>query len=156
MERRAVIAVVISIIILVLYQEVVIKRLYPPPPQSAEPESVEPPPAAPGEAPPPSEVAPAPPQPLPEVEATGGAEVVVDTELYRAVFTTLGARLKSLQLKHFRTAVDPNSPPLELVQYAVGNRLPLGVALIGKPSLTDSGVMYRADRQSLEISAGDS
>jgi YidC/Oxa1 family membrane protein insertase len=156
MERRAVIAVVISIIILVLYQEVIIKRFYPAPPQSAQPESVEPPPAAPGEAPPPSDVAPAPAQPLPEVEATGGSEVVVDTELYRAVFTTLGARLKSLQLKHYRATVDPNSPPLEMVQYAVGNRLPLGAALIGKPSLSDTGVIYRADRETLNIPANDS
>jgi YidC/Oxa1 family membrane protein insertase len=142
----------------VLYQEVVLKRFYPAPQDSAPPGDVSsPPPAVPAEAPPPPEMPPAAPVPPPAaVELVAGTEVVVDTELYHAVFTTTGARLKSLQLKQYRTTNDPNSPPLQMIQYPVGNRLPLGVALIGKPTLTDVAVAYRVDQQHIEVPAGGS
>src|SRR5262245_38308299 len=146
MERRALIAVVISILILVLYQELVMKRFYGP---GTAPPTVEPPSAAPpaGEqgaapaanAPPPNQPpanAPPPPPTAPPVLSAAGTYVTVETNLYRAVFTTAGARLKSLELKRYRTTVDPNSPPLQLVQYPVDNKLPLGVALVGTQQLT--------------------
>src|SRR5262245_33628643 len=112
MERRALIAVVISILILVLYQELVMKRFSGPsaaPPageQGAAPEANAPPPnQPPANAPPPPAAAPA-------AVAAAGTDVTVETNLYRAVFTTAGARLRSLELKRYRTTVDPNSPPL--------------------------------------------
>src|SRR5215831_9246810 len=112
MERRALLAVVISILILVVYQEVVLKRLYTP---SARPPESEPPAAAPAapEAAPPQAAAPAlvPPEAA-AAPAVEGNDVVVDTDLYEAVFTTAGARLKSLVLKRFRTTVAADSPPL--------------------------------------------
>ena len=154
MERRALIAVIISVAILVLYQEVVLKRLYPPgaattelneAPTAAPSAPVAPPPAAP-QAPPEAAVAP----------PIGGADVTVDTELYQAVFTTAGARLKSLRLKRYRTAVESDSPPLQLVQYPVDAKLPLGVALRGSQALSDANVLYRADRQQVDIAAGNS
>jgi YidC/Oxa1 family membrane protein insertase len=156
MERRAIIAVVISILILVLYQEVVINRFFPPPAEPPQSERVEPPSAAPAAAPSPPELSGVPPQPSAALEAVPGAEVTVTTELYQAVFTTTGGRLKSLKLKHYRTTVDPDSPPLEMVQYPIGNRLPLGAALIGKPSLSDVAVVYRADQERVDIPAGGS
>lgn len=161
MERRALIAVVISILILVLYQEVILKRFYPAPEGSAPTgEDLSPPPAvpaAPRNAPPPPEMAPAPPVAEPAaVELAEGAEVVVDTELYHAVFTTTGARLKSLELKKYRATMDPNSPPLQMIQYPVGNRLPLGIALVGKPTISDVAVDYRVDQPRVDIPPGGS
>ena len=165
MERRALIAVVISILILVLYQELVMKRFYGP---GTAPPTVEPPSAAPpaGEqgaapeanAPPPNQPpanATPPPAAAPAAVAAAGTDVTVETNLYRAVFTTAGARLKSLELKRYRTTVDPNSPPLQLVQYPVDNKLPLGVALVGTQQLTDASVPYTADRSQLEIGPGE-
>jgi YidC/Oxa1 family membrane protein insertase len=72
------------------------------------------------------------------------------------VFTTTGARLKSLQLKRYKSTVNPDSPPLQMVQYAVGSRLPLGVGLVGKPPLSDAAVAYRADQQHVEVTPGGS
>jgi YidC/Oxa1 family membrane protein insertase len=156
MERRALIAVVISVAILVLYQEFVLKRFYPPAP--AHTENIEPPAAAPAE---PAKVeasAPTAAQPVsaPEAPAVEGTDVVVDTDLYHAVFTTAGARLKSLQLKHYRTLVAADSPPLQMVQYPVENRLPLGVALRGAQQMTDAAVVYRVDQQQVDIPSADS
>ena len=159
MERRALIAVIISVLILVLYQEFVMKRLYGPHPGAAPSEIAQPPAAPPAEdvekvaskadAPPPAKAAVEPP-------AAPGTEVVVDTDLYRAVFTTAGARLKSLELKRYSSAVAPGSPPLQLVQYPVDNRLPLGVALVGAQQLSDAAVAYRADQQQIDVPSGGS
>jgi YidC/Oxa1 family membrane protein insertase len=147
MERRALLAVVISILILVVYQEVVLKRLYTP--SARPPESSEPPAAAPAapEAAPPQAAAPAlvPPEAA-AAPAVEGNDVVVDTDLYEAVFTTAGARLKSLVLKRFRTTVAADSPPLQMIQYPVDNKLPLGVALVGATQRNDAGVLYRVDQ----------
>jgi YidC/Oxa1 family membrane protein insertase len=156
MERRALIAVVISVLILVLYQEVVLKRWYPSAPAPRPTEVAAPPPAAPESAQPPVEAsAPAPPPVVPAAAPVEpGADVVVDTELYRAIFTTSGARLKSFELKRFRTTVDPNSPPLQMVQYPVANQLPLGVALVGAQQLADTAVAYRVDTQRADVPTG--
>ena len=160
MERRALLAVVISVAILVLYQQFVLKRLYTPsasPPENsalpAAPAQSEIPPAA---APP---AAVAPPPAVPEaapVQAVQGSDIVVDTDLYQATFTTAGARLKSFVLKRFRTAVSADSPPLQMIQYPVANKLPLGVSLVGATQLSDAGVTYRADQQHVDIPPGGS
>ena len=155
MERRALIAVVISVLILVLYQEVILKRWYPSGPAPRPTEVAAPPAGAPPAAPPVEASAPAP-RPVAPVAAAvePGADVVVDTELYRAIFTTSGARLRSFELKQFRTTVDPNSPPLQLVQYPVANQLPLGVALVGAQQLDDAAVAYRVDTQHADVPTG--
>jgi len=162
MERRALIALVISVLIVVLYQEFVLKRFYGPgtaPPGNVEPPSAAPtagaPAAAPAQpnAPPPAAVPP--PVAAPAGAAPAGSDVVVETSLYRAVFTTTGARLKSFELKRFRATVDPNSPPLQMVQYPIDNKLPLGVALVGAQQLSDGEVPYHADRSQIDIPAGE-
>ncbi len=158
MERRALIAVVISIAILVLYQEFVMKRLYGPTSQqgSAEPAAAPTPASTLSTHGPSAEAAPpaaAPAQPDQGSVPVIGTDVVVDTDLYRAVFTTAGARLKSFVLKNYRATVAPGSPPLELVQYPLLSDLPLGVVLRGAQaqSLSDAEVLYRADQSELNI-----
>jgi YidC/Oxa1 family membrane protein insertase len=157
MERRAIIAVVLSVLILVLYQEFVIKRIYPHPENSAE-ENAPPPPAATE----PETAAPAahPAAPVGEQEKAApalvqGRDITVETDLYRAVFTTGGGRLKSLQLKRYRASVGPDSPPLELI-LEPGSQLPLGLELRGKKDLPDAGVLYRADTDHITVSGDQS
>ncbi len=148
MERRALIAVVISLVILIVYQEVVIKRLYPPIPAPPVEEAPPSPVAEPARPAPPAEAPVAPPPPAALAE---GRDIVIDTELYRAVFTTAGARLKSLQLKRYRTAVQPDSPPLELVLKSPVEDFPLGVELRGAQTVSDRNVAYQVDRERIEI-----
>ena len=156
-QRRVLLAIAISLLIVALYQELVVNRLYPP----AEPTPVPTdswPAAAPGSPTTADQAAPdAPPKPAiaPELAASA-RDVVVDTDLYRATFTTLGARLKSLELKRYSTTVKADSPPLQLIQFASPDRLPLGVTLLGQPPLDDGAVAYTADQSNLALSADQS
>ena len=154
-QRRVLLAIAISLLIVALYQELIVHRLYPPAeqaPPATEPAS---PAAAPGSTEKPAAAnTEAKPAVAPEL-AANARDVVVDTDLYRATFTTLGARLKGLELKRYRTTVAPDSPPLQLIQFAAADRLPLGLTLLGegKSPTTDADVLYAADQTSVELTA---
>lgn len=156
MERNALLAIVISLIILLVYYELVLPRYYPTVPEGPPREIAEEPrPPAPSEraAPP----APAPREVPPVAIVPAGEEVVIETDHYRAVFTTAGGRLESFRLKSYRTAVDGKSPPLELIHQAPPGDLPLGVILRGpEKQVADAGVAYRADREGLQLSGSES
>ena len=63
--------------------------------------------------------------------------IEVDSDLYVAVFTTHGARLKSFTLNKYRQTADPNSPPYEMVQVPPGGHLPLGAVMTREGNLVD-------------------
>jgi YidC/Oxa1 family membrane protein insertase len=77
-------------------------------------------------------------------------DVVVTTDLYRAVFTEQGARLKSFQLFKYRETVDKDSPPKELIQTSNAADLPLGLSLL-RPALDTSQAVYTASAASLDL-----
>jgi YidC/Oxa1 family membrane protein insertase len=158
-QRRVLLAIAISLLIVALYQELVVNRLYPPAEPTPVPTQSGPAaaPAAPGTAAQTAPEAPAQPAVAPELAASA-SDVVVDTDLYRATFTTLGARLKSLELKRYSTTVKSDSPPLQLIQFPSPDRLPLGVTLMGqdRAAVDDGGVVYGADQTSLELTDGNS
>ncbi|MGD9762174.1 MAG: membrane protein insertase YidC [Candidatus Binatia bacterium] len=156
-QRRIFIAIALSLVIVVLYS-MAIERLYPakeqppiPTPIGATPAAS---PAAAAGAPAPAEV---PEKPaVPPAAAAEARPVVVDTDLFRAEFTTLGARLASLTLKRHRTTVDPNSPPLEVVLPAASGRLPLELSLRGaQQQVSDAAVVYDADQSTIQLSGAD-
>ncbi len=155
MEKRALIAGLISILILVLYQEVALRYLYPTPPgeeQVSEAPGVEPKPGGEGAERAPELVAPAPSEgQKPEAAAVPSRHITVETDLYRAVFTSAGARLESFQLKKYRTTVDPNSALLETVIAGSDGELPFGVELRGAQVITDSGAAYTVDGDDLKL-----
>src|SRR5205085_4620136 len=64
---------------------------------------------------------------------------------------SLGGRLASYQLKHYRTAMDPQSPPLELVSPGAASDLPLGVVLRGATSSSDRTFVYRPSVPALAL-----
>jgi YidC/Oxa1 family membrane protein insertase len=63
--------------------------------------------------------------------------IEVDSDLYVAVFTTHGARLKSFKLNKYRQNADKNSPPYEMVQVPPGGHLPLGAVMTRAGNLVD-------------------
>jgi len=159
-QRRVLLAIVISLAIVVLYQELIVRRLYPTPEQPA-PESQASPAAAarPADAPPSPDSPAAPAAPaFPAALAAEARDVVVDTDLFRATFTTLGARLKSLELKRYRKTVAPDSPPLQLILFPAPDRLPLGLTLLGEGQtpVSDAAVLYSADQTAVDIGADGS
>jgi YidC/Oxa1 family membrane protein insertase len=151
MEKRAFIAVALSLLILVLYQEWV-SRYYgtPPPPSSATKEAEKPAPSVPPASPPVAQAAP----PVAVPAGQQAKEIRVDTDNYVALFTTQGARLKSFKLKKYRSSVDENSPPFEIVTSALGVPLPLGVSWQVPTPFDDAGLLYAVGGGDLKLSDG--
>lgn len=78
-------------------------------------------------------------------------EVVVDTPLYRAVFSTTGAAIKSFKLKKYRVTAESTSP---LVEIARGNTTLMAVRF-DPVSLKDAGLpAYHVNENSLAVEAG--
>jgi YidC/Oxa1 family membrane protein insertase len=64
--------------------------------------------------------------------------------------------LKNLQLREFRAAVAPDSPPQELGPQSTNAPLPLAVVLRGgSDSSDDSNVLYEVDREKLQLGGDD-
>jgi len=160
MERRALLAVALSLAILVLYQEFLLPRLYPslraPVGDADSTFAVPSEPAAPAVVAPsvrpdaPARPASAPVQPA--------RKITVDTDLYRAVLTTAGARLESFELKRYRTTVDPNSAPQQTIVPGQSGELPFGVELRGATAeaISDDAVVYETGAVDQTIQGSDS
>jgi YidC/Oxa1 family membrane protein insertase len=118
MEKRTLIAFVLSFLILILWSFLFTPKEPQVPPASKELTEekrptkkdlkgrVEVEPVKPPEIIPQKDVS------MPEAEER---EIIVDTPLYRAVFSNKGAVLRSFQLKKYHLTTDPQSPMIELV-----------------------------------------
>jgi YidC/Oxa1 family membrane protein insertase len=102
-------------------------------------------------------------------------EVVVETPLYRAVFTTRGAALKSFQLKQYKTALENSedlvdkfyrwigrgkpkpeglSKPIELVHVSEGMPRPLSISFPDSTVNVPEDGFYEADGSKLDMLTG--
>ena len=148
MDKRSFLAVMLSLLVLVVYQALV-SHFYPPPPQSTRTPSSSPQAESPisvqtptiertPQTQPPSQS----PSPLP-VSSPAAQEIVIENEVYRAVFTSAGGRLKSFRLKQYPGDEGKQSPPLEMVRIGPRGELPLGLLLEGDGvTVSDERVMY--------------
>ncbi|MEW6332889.1 MAG: membrane protein insertase YidC, partial [Thermodesulfobacteriota bacterium] len=184
MDKRSLLAIVLSLGVLFIYQTYFVKppattqtapvqQGTPAAPQQAAIPSAGPADKAKGPAAAPAVLA-GRPVALP---AAAGAEkeVVVETPLYRAVFTSRGAALRSFQLKHYKTALADNedlvdkfyrwigqgkprptdlSRPIELVHVSAGMPRPLSLSFPDSTvSIAEDG-MYEVDGGKLDIRTG--
>ncbi len=79
-----------------------------------------------------------------EVPAAQLKEIMIETDLYRAVLTTRGARLKEFYLKNYRSKVDDSSPEVNLVTSAAQGGT---FALTGEGDLSVADhVIYSVDK----------
>jgi YidC/Oxa1 family membrane protein insertase len=74
-----------------------------------------------------------------------GRSITVDTDLYRAEWTTSGGRLRGLHLKRYRSTLAQDSPGLDLVVVGSGQQMPLGLEL-SAIGFNDAGIVYEADQ----------
>ena len=146
---RVLIAIVLSLGLVFAYQELVLKRMYPPHPEhearvTGPPSQTATPGAKPGApavagAPGVRTLAPAP-------SAAPERLVEVNTDLFKAVFTSDGARLKSFELNKYRKTAAPNSPPYEMIRPASGGIFPLAAVIqTDGHQVSDRGVAYATD-----------
>jgi YidC/Oxa1 family membrane protein insertase len=95
--------------------------------------------------------------PLAPTVVAPSREVVIDTDLYRAVFTTAGARLISLELKQYRATSAADAGPVQLVKAPESRYATLRTT--GSEALAIAGdAPYTVDAASatLQIPAGQS
>jgi len=155
MDKRAIFGIALSILVLVVYQDLV-SRFFPPPVPAAPTTSESkdavkaPDTNAVKESPAATAVAQAVPAELPNRQSA--REIKVETENYKAVFTTQGGRLKSFKFKKYRTSADANSPPFEMVQSAPGVPLPLGVRWQMPEAFDDASLNYSVQGGDLVLS----
>jgi YidC/Oxa1 family membrane protein insertase len=175
MNTRTILAVVLSFLVFLIFTFVGERYGTKPPAEAPAPKSAEP--AKPGPAPAPVPVAP---EPRAAAPAAGPArEVVVETDLFRAVFTEQGAGLTSFQLKNYRHRLpfeiiskfgigpvsfeierfrDPNNSaakPKELITATADQRVPLSQAWEGRGLPAPPTLRYRAGAPNLTVKGND-
>lgn len=154
MDKKSILAVVLSLIVLYVYQVFFVK----PPVYKNNPASVKQETTAPTE-----------PISKPPEQAVGTAtakgplasltsrqqqtstavekDITLETAEYKAIFSTRGATLKSLQLKKYRVTVDKNSPLVELIQVGHTQPSPLSVSFAGSDVTIPEDALYEMKEQ---------
>lgn len=159
MEKRALLAVIISLVILLVYQY----YFAPAPPEPGKlAEKTQPAAKAPQEAVTPAEKKPesapaapaAPVQPPARIERPPGKEIVVETPLYRAVFDTRGARLKSWKVKNYRDKIGPEGKPLDLAAGELSVGSPFGLQVTENNFHFPPDAPFEASAQELKLGPG--
>jgi len=180
MQTRTILAVVLSIVVFLVFTYLGDKYGTKPPPKEPAPTTAEP-----TEAAKPREVAkpaPAPraPAPIPAARpARAARDIVVETPLYKAVFTEQGASLKSFLLKKYRQSLpfeviskfslgpvgfeleryrDPHNEgaqPKDLVTATYKQELPLSLSWEGRTHSVPASLLYEASTPALTVKEGD-
>lgn len=176
MEKRAMLALALSFVVFIafIFFGEKFKRpapQAPAPPSAAQPETTAPKPA------PLAAARPASAKPTPPPAGRPAKEVVVETPLYRAVFTELGGRLKSFELKKYRESLPlttttnfklgpvdfeiqryedhQKGKPKELVREGKSQELPLGLSWEGKNLSVPALLPYEASQPGLSLKSGE-
>lgn len=135
MEKRTLIAIVLCILVIIFYNvlsEKIAPKRVPPQPQVPVPEEAVKVPEEVVEVP--KEEAP----PLPEIPIIESQDVIVETDLVKAIFTTQGARLKNYWLKKY---------DYELISPTEENKYPLSLEIPGQPGLVSEN--WSSDKERL-------
>ena len=78
-------------------------------------------------------------------------DIAVHTDLFTAVFTEQGGRLKSLTLNKYRSTAAPDSPPKELVIVKDPEDLPLGLSFQSDNSPKLKYAYFKADQPDITV-----
>ncbi len=77
-------------------------------------------------------------------------KIIVNTNLYRMVFTEDGARIEKCFLKKYRTTVNPKSPPLNIIKVKEPY-LPIGLILGRETKLDLSNKIFKANKTQITL-----
>jgi len=81
-------------------------------------------------------------------------EIRVETPLYIAVFSNVGATIKSFKLKRYRETVEKDSPPVELVNLKKGMGDFLRFSFANGVDKNDLSLAYESDRSNIRVMPG--
>ena len=88
---------------------------------------------------------------LPEAQAK---EIEVETPLYRIVFSTEGAAIKSYRLKEYRLTTAPDSPPIEMVNLTDNKEDFLSFRFDGTSPLKNKNLIYSVNEEKMSLTPG--
>jgi YidC/Oxa1 family membrane protein insertase len=80
-----------------------------------------------------------------------GKDIIIETPLYSASFSTRGAALKSFALKNYRQNIKKDSALIELVKVREGMDYPLTVSFPGSSIDIPTDIVYETDRESVDM-----
>jgi YidC/Oxa1 family membrane protein insertase len=83
-------------------------------------------------------------------------EVVVDTPLYRAVFTNVGPTIKSFKLKKYRESIATDSPLVELINLQQDQSKFLVVSFDGASASQLEETIYQVEHQNIRLESDSS
>ncbi|MFH1080005.1 MAG: membrane protein insertase YidC [Pseudomonadota bacterium] len=151
MDKKALIAIVLSILVVFIYQ-----TYFAPPPKQPDTKTKETPTAPAAKqamAPAPERKTTTPDKAKPAVASAviPEKEIVVDTKLYKAVFTTKGGTLKSFKLKDYRKTPAKNAELIDLVQIKGGMPGPLGMTFAESDIAIPADGMYETAITALDL-----
>lgn len=89
----------------------------------------------------------------PQAGAVPAKDVVVETDLYTAVFSTNGATLKKFVLKKYTATTAPHAAPIALVDQDAPQNFSLRTEATGLP--LDPAAVFRVNLESLRVSDGE-
>jgi len=142
MEKRTLIAIVLCILVVILYNIFLSPKVVPPQPQAPVPEEVvKAPTRLPLRGPSGQEKEVPPPPEIPIIESR---DIIVETDLVKAIFITQGARVKSYWLKNY---------DYELISPSEENKYPLSLEIPGQKELVREN--WRPDKEKLILSANN-
>jgi len=78
-------------------------------------------------------------------------EVIIETPLYRAVISNVGAILKSFQLKKYNLTTDPHSPFIELVHLDKNGEDFIDFNFDRQPNPKNDKIIYKVNNDSLHL-----
>lgn len=100
-------------------------------------------------APPPAVIA----DSAPKFTPAPGRDLTVNTPLYEAVFYTGGGTLRTFLLKKYPAGIQPDSPPVNMVDEKTASVAPLGLLVNGQPSWSIGSWAAQTDKNDLEVNA---
>ncbi len=147
MDKKSILAIVLSLVVLYTYQIFFVKPV-PPQKTPAKQEVTTAKDTAPGQptAPPAPMTSPVPGGVLlqSQQKSLDYKEIPIDTDVYKAVFSTRGGALKSLKLKKYHKSIEKNSALIELVDLKAGMPAPLTLSFAGSDFNVPDDALYEA------------
>jgi YidC/Oxa1 family membrane protein insertase len=93
------------------------------------------------------------PQRLQPAVVAGAKDVIVETDMYTAVFNTCGGTLKKLVLKKYMTSTAPDAKPIALIDEETPGSYSLQTLGTGIP--VDPAALYNVNADSLQVKRGE-
>jgi YidC/Oxa1 family membrane protein insertase len=151
MEKRVIVAFVLSILVLLAWSLL----FAPKPPQAPQKEEVtrvEKEKAVPQPVEPPIAKAPTPPEEVAKsLPAVKEKEIIVETPLYKAIFTNTGPTIKSFKLKKYRKTPQSNSPLIDLVHLGESGEDFLNIDFDNRSNPQTNNTFYHVDAESISL-----